>query len=91
MSSSVLVLDEATSSLDTKTESRITASVESLRGQVTLVVVAHRLSTVKKCDAVVFLDQGRVAAQGSFDHVRAVNADFAHLVELGRLDLTGAA
>ena len=83
----VLVLDEATSALDSGTESKIGETVDSIRGEVTMVIVAHRLSTVRRCDSLLYLEGGRVAAMGSFDHVRATNHEFARLVELGRLDL----
>jgi ABC-type multidrug transport system fused ATPase/permease subunit len=81
----LLVLDEATSALDNETERRIADTIAGLRGQVTMVVVAHRLSTVRDCDAVVFMKDGEVAGSGSFDELRVSNADFAHLVELGSL------
>ncbi len=82
---SLLVLDEATSALDNETESRIGATLSDLRGRVTTIIVAHRLSTVRNCDEVIFLDQGRVAAAGTFGEVVDTNASFARLVELGRL------
>lgn len=82
---SLLVLDEATSALDNETESRIGATLSDLRGRVTTIIVAHRLSTVRTCDEVIFLDQGRVAASGTFDEVIELNETFARLVELGRL------
>jgi ABC-type multidrug transport system fused ATPase/permease subunit len=81
----LLVLDEATSALDNETESRISGTIRALRGEVTVVIVAHRLSTVRLSDQIVFLKNGRVQATGSFDDVRAANAEFAHLVELGSL------
>ncbi|WP_392545007.1 ABC transporter ATP-binding protein [Oryzobacter telluris] len=81
----LLVLDEATSALDNDAENRISATIRSLQGVVTTVVVAHRLSTVRHCDTIVFLEGGRVAAQGSFEEVVRASAAFAHLVELGRL------
>jgi ABC-type multidrug transport system fused ATPase/permease subunit len=81
----LLVLDEATSALDNETERRLTETIESLSGAVTVVVVAHRLSTVRHCDELVFLSRGRVAGSGSFDEVAAANAEFAHLVRLGSL------
>lgn len=84
---SLLVLDEATSALDNETERRITQTMEELRGSVTVLVVAHRLSTVRHCDQVVFLEEGRVAARGTFDEVRQQSPSFAHLVELGSLDV----
>ena len=65
----VLVLDEATSSLDGITESAFTDTVEALRGDITLIVIAHRLSTVRRCDRIVLLAQGAVEASGSFDEL----------------------
>lgn len=81
----LLVLDEATSALDNETESRIIDTIEALHGSVTVVVVAHRLSTVKEVDAIIFLQQGRVAAQGTFAELQETNTDFARLVKLGKL------
>jgi ABC-type multidrug transport system fused ATPase/permease subunit len=82
---SLLVLDEATSALDNDTELRIGETLKSLRGRVTTIVVAHRLSTVRNCDEILFLENGRIAAAGTFDDVIATSSSFAHLVELGRL------
>lgn len=62
----VLVLDEATSALDTETERDVMQAVESLHGAKTLVIVAHRMSTVAKCDRLYRLDQGRIVTSGSF-------------------------
>lgn len=82
---SLLVLDEATSALDNETERRITDTIEGLRGSVTVVVVAHRLSTVKHCDQLIYMEHGRVTASGDFDEVRRANPAFARLVALGEL------
>lgn len=82
----LLVLDEATSALDNDTERRIADTILTLHGQMTIIIVAHRLSTVRHCDQVVFLKDGRVDAVGTFDEVRESSADFAHLVQLGTLD-----
>jgi ATP-binding cassette, subfamily B, bacterial PglK len=79
------VLDEATSALDNVTEHEIAATLGELQGSMTIVIVAHRLSTVRHADTLVFLKDGRVETEGSFDQVRAQNADFARLVELGEL------
>lgn len=81
----VLVLDEATSALDNETEQRVTRTIELLQGDVTTLIVAHRLSTVRHCDIVVLLSEGAVAAQGTFDQVVESSSEFARLVELGRL------
>lgn len=82
---SVLVLDEATSALDNVTEQKITQTITGLRGQVTILVVAHRLSTVRHADQIVFLSDGEVRARGTFAEVEASSPDFAHLVALGKL------
>ncbi|SEB67737.1 ABC-type bacteriocin/lantibiotic exporter, contains an N-terminal double-glycine peptidase domain [Nocardioides exalbidus] len=81
----LLVLDEATSALDNATEHRISDTVRGLHGDTTLVIVAHRLSTVRHCDQIALLSSGRVAATGTFDELRATNQEFARLVELGTL------
>jgi ABC-type multidrug transport system fused ATPase/permease subunit len=73
----VLVLDEATSSIDSTTEADISAAINRLHGRKTLIIIAHRLSTIRECDRVVFLDQGRLAASGRYDEVIKKNASFA--------------
>lgn len=86
---SLLVLDEATSALDSITEARVTESIHSLGASVTKVVIAHRLSTVRHADQLVFLDDGRVSAIGTFEEVQRSNPTFRRLVELGSLNSTG--
>ncbi len=65
----LLVLDEATSALDAETEHAVAEMLAELHGDVTTVVIAHRLSTVRHADVVVYLEQGSVLARGSFDEV----------------------
>jgi ATP-binding cassette subfamily C protein len=72
----VLIFDEATSALDSQTERAVIGAIEALRGEKTLVIVAHRLSTVRGCDRLVFLRDGRIAGWGSFDELLMNNADF---------------
>ena len=72
----LLVLDEATSALDAETEQIITETLDSLAGDVTLIVIAHRLATVRHSDQVVYLDKGRITGSGTFDEVRASVPDF---------------
>ena len=72
----LLVLDEATSSLDGQTEADISDAIQALKGSVTVVMIAHRLSTVRNADQVIYMDQGRIVAQGSFDEVRSAVPDF---------------
>ena len=66
----LLVLDEATSALDAETEATIMESLERLRGNTTIVVVAHRLSTVQRADNLIVMEKGRILAIGKFDKVR---------------------
>ena len=61
----ILVLDEATSSLDQSTEKKIMESIQFLKRKKTLIVITHRLSTVKNCDKIFFIDKGRIKKQGS--------------------------
>lgn len=82
----LLVLDEATSSLDNETEHRISRTISQLHGNVTVLIVAHRLSTVRSADQIAFLKGGHVATIGTFDEVRDHNPEFARLVELGSLE-----
>jgi ATP-binding cassette, subfamily B, bacterial PglK len=81
----LLILDEATSALDNETERRISQTITDLHGDITILIVAHRLSTVRSCDQIVFMKAGRVAATGTFASLQAKNADFATLVHLGSL------
>lgn len=82
---SILILDEATSALDNETEHKITQTINKIARDITVIIVAHRLSTVREVDQLLFMGKGQILAQGSFEEVRATNADFARLVELGQL------
>jgi len=81
----VLVLDEATSSLDTKTESDVARSLRELQGDITIISVAHRLSTIRDYDEVWFMSGGRIQARGTFDEVIAQEPDFAQQARLAGL------
>ena len=72
----LLVLDEATSSLDGETEASISQAIHELRGSTTVVLIAHRLSTVRNADIVVYLAEGKIMAKGTFDEVRHAVPDF---------------
>ena len=72
----LLILDEATSSLDGDTENAIAKAINNLKGKVTVIMIAHRLSTIRKADEVVYLHDGRALAKGSFDEVRNAVPDF---------------
>jgi ATP-binding cassette subfamily C protein len=77
----VLVFDEATSALDAATEQALWEALAPLRGEKTLLVVAHRAATVRRCDRLVMLDAGRIAARGSFDELLAGDEAFRTLQE----------
>ena len=66
----LLVMDEATSALDAETEQSIASTLKELEGSVTTVTVAHRLATIRHCDLVVYLEDARILARGTFDEVR---------------------
>lgn len=78
----ILILDEATSALDMATEQEITQAIEFLSKQKTLIIIAHRLSTVRKCDKLVLMQDGIIAAQGAFDTLIENSPTFRNLVEL---------
>ena len=79
----VLVFDEATSALDNETERLMTRAIESMAGNKTIIIIAHRLSTVRSCTKLVYLNHGKVVAVGSFDELVETNMEFRRLAELG--------
>jgi ABC-type multidrug transport system fused ATPase/permease subunit len=78
----LLVLDEATSALDGQTESDISSSILELKGSATVVMIAHRLSTVRFADLVVYIDGGKILAQGTFEEVRMQVPNFEKQAQL---------
>jgi ATP-binding cassette, subfamily B, bacterial PglK len=78
----LLVLDEATSALDSETEQVVSESITQLRGGATILIVAHRLSTVLLADVVAFVNEGKVIASGSFEELRAQVPDFDNQAKL---------
>jgi len=78
----LLVLDEATSALDGQTESDISSSILELKGSATVVMIAHRLSTVRFADLVVYIDGGKILAQGTFEEVRRQVPNFEKQAQL---------
>lgn len=81
----VLVMDEATSALDSRTEAAVTESVAELDGEVTVIVVAHRLATIKHSDRIFFLRQGELVGSGTFDELVFQFPDFAEQAQLAGL------
>ncbi len=72
----ILILDEATSALDAATEELVSRTIMGMKSEKTVILIAHRLSTVKVADLVLYLENGRIKASGSFDEVRAQVPDF---------------
>jgi len=72
----LLVLDEATSALDAETEKAISDALLELKGETTVVLIAHRLSTVQHADEIFYLENGKLTARGKFEDLRKLNAQF---------------
>lgn len=81
----ILVLDEATSALDVETEARVKEAIDRLRANRTTFIIAHRLSTVRDADLIVFMDNGRIIEMGGFADLSASNGRFAALLRAGGL------
>lgn len=81
----ILVLDEATSALDVETEARVKQAIDQLRSGRTTFIIAHRLTTVRDADRIVFMDNGRIVEAGRFDELAARNGRFAALLRAGGL------
>ena len=78
----MLVLDEATSALDGQTEADISDAIQNLKGSTTVIMIAHRLSTVRNADLVLYMDSGRIISRGSFEEVRKAVPDFDRQAQL---------
>jgi ATP-binding cassette subfamily B protein len=76
---SVLIFDEATSALDNATEQRVMGAIENLNRELTIVLIAHRLSTVRRCDLIVELEGGKVTAQGTYEQLLETSPSFRKL------------
>jgi ATP-binding cassette, subfamily B, bacterial PglK len=80
----LLIMDEGTSALDNITEKYIIESIERLKGDRTVIMIAHRISTVKSCDVIYFMDQGRIIDQGTYSELIANNPKFREMAGEGR-------
>lgn len=76
----VLVLDEATSALDNLTEHAVMEAINNLSSNITIILIAHRLSTVKNCDVIFLMDGGKLISQGTFEELTKVNDQFRAMV-----------
>jgi len=73
----VLILDEATSALDNQTEKTVMDAVNNLNKDITIIIIAHRLNTVKNCDIIFKFDNGQLVSQGTFDEIISANKNFS--------------
>ena len=81
----LLLMDEATSALDGETEAIVQQNIEKLRGKLTIVVIAHRLATVKNADRIVVLKEGKIKAVGPYSELLKSSSDFAEMIRLQNL------
>lgn len=80
----VLLFDEATSALDNVTQKKVTDALEKM--QCTRIIIGHRLSTIRHCDRILMLDEGRIIEQGTYEELIALNGKFAAMIRRQRLD-----
>jgi len=78
----LLIMDEATSSLDAESENEINYALDAMRGQVTIILIAHRLNTVQRSDIVFLLDEGKIVTSGTFKQLITSNAKVKNLAKL---------
>jgi ABC-type multidrug transport system fused ATPase/permease subunit len=78
---SVLIMDEATNALDGLTERELMATIVGLRGHYTVIVISHRLSTVRACDVIYQLDEGQITGSGTYSDLIKQSATFRRLAE----------
>lgn len=80
-------MDEATSSLDVRTEDDVTQAIAALRGEVSVIAIAHRLSTIRDLDEICYMSDGRIVGRGSFEGLRERLPAFDEHVRLSGLDV----
>ena len=78
----LLILDEATSALDSETEREIQENIDALKGTYTILIIAHRLATIKKADTIYLMDKGEIVSSGNFEKLVATSERFKRMVEL---------
>ena len=81
----VIFLDEPTSALDGESELEVMKAIDKIRGDKTIFIVAHRLSTIKKSDVIIYLEEGKVLAVGTFDLLKSTLPQFERLIELSQI------
>lgn len=83
----IIVLDEATSNLDVKIENKLTEVISNIKGEKTIIAIAHRLSTLVNCDRIVYLKEGKLIDVGTFQELSNKYPDFEEIVKLSRIKL----
>ena len=78
----LLVLDEATSSLDGETEADVTDALMKLKGSTTIIMIAHRLTTIKNADTVIYMEAGEILATGTFEEMKLLVPNFEKQIKL---------
>lgn len=76
----ILIMDEATSALDTKAESKIQKSIENIQGELTIIIIAHRIATIRNVDKLLFIENGEITQMGSYDELKAKSKSFNSLI-----------
>jgi ABC-type multidrug transport system fused ATPase/permease subunit len=84
----ILILDEASASLDVETEHKFFSYLKTLKGELAVIMIAHRLSTLKDCGKIVFIDQGRDVAASTFDELYHSNETFKKYIEFSQIKIT---
>ncbi len=82
---SILIMDEATSALDSETEKSIQTNIDNLKGHYTILIVAHRLSTIKNCDQIVLLNEGNIEGTGNYQELLSSSEKFMNMVKMQEL------
>ena len=80
----VIMLDEATSALDVQTEDEISKTVEAIKGKKTIIAIAHRLKTLKNCDRLIYMDNGKILGVGTFKELEDKFPEFKKLIKLSQ-------
>ena len=78
----VLIMDEATAALDNETERAFMDSIEKLSGERTIILIAHRITTVENCDIIFFFDNGRMVASGTYDFLLSESPEFKQMAQV---------
>ena len=78
----ILILDEATSALDNKTESELINALSKMKNKLTIIFIAHRLTTIKKCDCIYEFEKGEIKAKGKFDELKEKSKSFSEMIKI---------